>query len=99
MADPENTAVSPRATARRARRRPLPVNATSVASVLMRALIVTTVLVVTLLAVSTLNRPHASGLGSLRPVAMQRSLDLLDKARAALRDTAPLPCDGRGFAR
>jgi hypothetical protein len=60
---------------------------------------VTTALVVTLLAVYTLNRPYSAGPGSLRPVAMERSLGVLDTARAALADTTPLPCDRDGVAR
>ena len=58
----------------------------------------TTVLVATLLAIQTLDKPYARGVGSIRPVAMERSLRLLDDARAELSDTARLPCDVGGAA-
>jgi hypothetical protein len=60
---------------------------------------VTTALVVTLLAIYTLNRPYGPGPGGLKPVAMERSLRILDQARATLGETTPLPCDGSGAAR
>jgi hypothetical protein len=56
----------------------------------------TTVVVLTLLAISALDDPYGRGLGQLKPVAMERSLRILDRARAVLADTAPLPCDARG---
>jgi hypothetical protein len=58
----------------------------------------TLALVVTLLAIYSLNRPY-SGVGSIRPAAMQRSLRVLDQARTALGDTAPLPCNSAGATR
>ena len=58
----------------------------------------TTVLVATLLAIHALDNPYARGVGSIRPVAMERSLRLLDQARAELNDTARLPCDAQGAA-
>ena len=58
----------------------------------------TTVLVATLLAIQTLDKPYARGVGSIRPVAMERSLRLLADARAELSDTARLPCDVGGAA-
>jgi hypothetical protein len=58
----------------------------------------TTALIVTLLAIYSLNHPY-SGVGSIRPVAMERSLRVLDQARVALGDTAPLPCNSAGLAR
>jgi len=58
-----------------------------------------TVVVVTLLAIYALDHPYASGIGSIRPVAMERSLRLLDQARAAVNDTMPLPCDADGAPR
>jgi hypothetical protein len=60
---------------------------------------VTTALVVTLFAVYTLNRPYATDFGGLKPVAMERSLGVLDKARSTLGDTSPLPCTRDGLAR
>ena len=56
----------------------------------------TTVVVVTLLAIYALDNPYRPGLGSIRPVAMERSLTILDEARAAVKDDAPLPCDEEG---
>ena len=58
----------------------------------------TTVLVATLLAIQALDNPYAPGVGSIQPVAMERSLRLLDEARTELSDTARLPCDGAGAA-
>jgi heme/copper-type cytochrome/quinol oxidase subunit 2 len=58
----------------------------------------TLALVVTLLAIYSLNHPY-SGVGSIRPVAMERSLRVLDQARTALGDTTTLPCNSTGFAR
>ena len=56
----------------------------------------TTVVVLTLMAISALDSPHREGLGQIKPVAMERSLRILDRARVILNDEAPLPCDGRG---
>jgi hypothetical protein len=56
----------------------------------------TAALAVTLLAIHTLANPYRPGLGSVRPVAMQRSLRMVDEARIILRDTAPIPCDSTG---
>jgi Protein of unknown function (DUF4239) len=56
----------------------------------------TTVIVLTLLAISALNSPYREGLGQIEPVAMERSLRILNSARAVLNDRAPLPCDARG---
>jgi hypothetical protein len=56
----------------------------------------TTVIVLTLLAINALDNPHREGIGQIKPVAMERSLRILDSARAVLKDTAPLPCDTRG---
>jgi hypothetical protein len=58
----------------------------------------TTVLVVTMLAIVSLDSPYASGPGSIRPVAMERSLATLDEARAVVGDDSPLPCDEQGRA-
>ena len=56
----------------------------------------TTVIVVTLLAINALDNPYRDGVGQIKPVAMERSLRILDRARAVVNDTAPLPCDARG---
>jgi hypothetical protein len=58
----------------------------------------TTIVVVTLLAIYALDNPYRPGLGSIRPAAMERSLVILDEARAALNDEAPIPCDEEGNA-
>ena len=59
----------------------------------------TTVVVVTLLAIYALDNPYRPGLGSIQPVAMERSLRILDEARAELDITAELPCDDEGAPR
>ena len=59
----------------------------------------TAVVSVTLLAIFTLDNPYRPGVGSIKPVAMERSLRLLDEVRAALGATAQPPCDENGVAR
>jgi hypothetical protein len=59
----------------------------------------TMVVGVTLLAIYALDNPYRPGLGSIRPVAMERTLRILDQARAAVGDDAPIPCDERGEPR
>jgi hypothetical protein len=56
----------------------------------------TTVIVLTLAAINALNHPYNAGVGQIKPVAMQRSLRILDTARTVLNVGAPVPCDGRG---
>lgn len=58
----------------------------------------TTVVVVTLLAIYALDNPYRPGPGSLQPVAMERTLRILDEARAALGDEAAPPCGAEGTA-
>jgi hypothetical protein len=58
----------------------------------------TTVVAVTLLAIYALDNPYRPGLGSIQPVAMERSLRILEEARAALSDEAAIPCDAEGNA-
>ena len=58
----------------------------------------TTVIVLTLTAISALGHPYRSGQGQIQPVAMERSLRVLDTARGVLNQTAPLPCNARGVA-
>jgi len=59
---------------------------------------VVVVIVGTLLLIRFLDDPYDPGLGGLRPVAMERALDVLENYRRVLDDSAPLPCDelGRG---
>jgi hypothetical protein len=56
----------------------------------------TTVIVITLLAINALDNPYRDGLGQIKPVAMERSLRILNSARAVVHERAPLPCDSRG---
>jgi len=59
---------------------------------------VTSVVVVMLLLVFFLNRPFQTGVGGLRPVAMERTLRLVDQALGATGTTATIPCDTQGNA-
>ncbi len=59
----------------------------------------TTIVIVTLLAIYALDNPYRPGLGSIRPVAMERSLVILDEARAAVDTTVEPPCDESGMPR
>jgi hypothetical protein len=67
-------------------------------AVVQAALIGTVVVVMasTLLVIRFLDDPYRPGLGSLRPVAMERTLHILDEQRQIVHDTTPLPCDERG---
>jgi hypothetical protein len=56
----------------------------------------TTVIVLTLLAINALDNPYRDAVGEIKPVAMERSLRILDSARAVVNERAPLPCDARG---
>jgi hypothetical protein len=56
----------------------------------------TTVIVLTLAAINALDHPYRSGLGQIAPVAMERSLRILDSARDVTGQRASLPCDARG---
>jgi hypothetical protein len=59
---------------------------------------VVVVIASTLLVIRFLDDPYRPGLGSLRPVAMERTLRLLEQERKLIGDVAPLPCDPRGAA-
>jgi len=50
----------------------------------------------TLLAIAALNNPYRPGPGSIRPVAMERSLGQLDDVREVLQDRTPPPCNSEG---
>ena len=56
----------------------------------------TTVIVLTLMAINALDDPYGSAVGRIKPVAMERSLWILDSERAVVHERAPLPCDTRG---
>ena len=58
----------------------------------------TAVVVSTLLAIYALDNPYQAGVGNIEPVAMERSLSIIEEARTDLRDTAAVPCDARGAA-
>jgi len=57
---------------------------------------VTAIVVLTLFVLSVLNRPYQPGVGGLEPAAMERSMEIIGQARAALSLTEPLPCDELG---
>ena len=59
----------------------------------------TTVVALTLMSIAALDSPYRPGLGQIEPVAMERSLRLLDLARTDLNQRTPLPCDARGRRR
>jgi hypothetical protein len=58
----------------------------------------TTVVVVTLLAINALDNPYRPGFGAIRPVAMERTLNIIDEARAVVGDRTTPPCDENGVA-
>ena len=49
----------------------------------------TTVIVLTLAAINALDHPYRAGLGQIKPVAMQRSLRILDAERAIVERPRP----------
>jgi hypothetical protein len=51
-----------------------------------------------LLVIDFLDSPFRPGVGSLRPVAMERTLRVLDQERRLLGHTSPVPCDAHGVA-
>ena len=58
----------------------------------------TTVIVLTLAAINALDNPYRDGLGQIKPVAMERSLRILERAQAVTGTRGALPCDARGVA-
>jgi hypothetical protein len=60
---------------------------------------VTLVVVASLLVLLSLNRPYDQGTGGIRPVAMERSLEIIGSASTALGLNEPAPCDGAGQSR
>jgi hypothetical protein len=58
----------------------------------------TTVVVATLLVIDAVDNPYGAGVGSIRPVAIDRALRVLDEERAIVNDPASLPCDTEGRA-
>ncbi len=57
---------------------------------------VVAVLTAMLLLISFLDDAFTTGYGGLRPEAMERTLGLLEKERAAVGDRGPVPCDETG---
>jgi hypothetical protein len=62
----------------------------------MMAGAVAAVVVASLLVLGALNQPYQSDLGGIPPRAMERSLAIVDEARADLGIDDPLPCDEAG---
>ncbi len=59
---------------------------------------VAAVITMMLLLLQFLDDPFRDGFGGLKPVAMERTLDIIDQQLAVVGNDAPLPCDDRGFA-
>jgi hypothetical protein len=57
---------------------------------------VAVVVVSMLLLVAFLNRPFQDGVGGVRPVAMERTLRIVDQALLAVGGQVKLPCDASG---
>jgi hypothetical protein len=57
---------------------------------------VAAVIVTTLVLIRFLDNPFHAGYGSLQPVAMERTLRIVDQQRAVVRAFRPLPCDEEG---
>ena len=53
----------------------------------------------TLLLLWFLDNPYHAGIGSLRPVAMERTAHILDQEAAAFSRNLTVPCNARGIAR
>ncbi len=67
-------------------------------AVVQALLIGTVVAVITsmLLLLNFLNNPFHDGIGGLRPVAMERTLEIIDQELTIVGDDTPLPCDSSG---
>ena len=57
---------------------------------------VVAVMAATILLIRFLDNPYRPGVGSLKPVSMERTLRLLDQERRIVGDTTPVPCDAHG---
>jgi hypothetical protein len=57
---------------------------------------VASVIVAMLLLIGFLDNPFHKGVGGVRPVAMERTLDIIDQALRATNQRVQLPCDARG---
>jgi hypothetical protein len=58
---------------------------------------VVTVIVASMCLLWFLDNPYHEGVGGLQPVAMERTIELIDDARAALGQDEPLPCTPEGL--
>jgi hypothetical protein len=58
---------------------------------------VTAVITLMLLLLSFLDNPFQSGVGGLRPVAMERTLRIVDEALEAVGGDVQIPCDAEGL--
>ena len=66
---------------------------------LVQALLMGTVVAVItalLLLLNYLDNPFHENIGGLRPVAMERTLEIIDQALSIAGQTAPPPCDAGG---
>ena len=59
---------------------------------------VVSVIVAMLLLLRVLDQPFHDGVGGLQPVAMERTLGIVDQALRVANRTEPLPCDASGRA-
>ena len=59
---------------------------------------VTVVITTMLLLLNVLDKPFQTGVGGLRPVAMERTLRIIDEAIAAADIEVRIPCDAEGNA-
>jgi hypothetical protein len=57
---------------------------------------VVSVIVMMLLLLNFLDNPFHSGVGGLRPVAMERTLRIVDEALGAISSDVRIPCDAEG---
>ncbi len=57
---------------------------------------VTAVIAAMLLLIQFLDDPYRDDIGGLQPVAMERTLRILDQERSLARETGALPCDAEG---
>jgi hypothetical protein len=57
---------------------------------------VAVVITTTFFIIRVLDNPFETGGGALRPIAMERTLDILDQTRHVVGMTGPLPCDRNG---
>ena len=60
---------------------------------------VVSVVAATMLLLSFLDNPYYGGVGSLKPVAMKRTQDVLDRQRLVVDSTTPPPCNAAGDPR